>query len=1204
MPHFIAANYQQMLAAESPQEKIRAALKVYELGLRTLSLGLISQYLIRDKDLITDPYLNQLLLDRLPKASLDTWQHLFFTTLKVYEGNRDVFFIKELYDFYWDTSILPHHPRSGIEAPFTRLTQIRNEIEHSYSPTDANDWSSLCDETLRLLREVLGQLTFIQNYELIRVLDQEEQTCTYERHVGLTVTRHQLKLPTNIKLRSGWFYLNKQNNDFLLLDPLLIFWQDSSSQLLLNVDWDTAVFERFTYNHLQYLLSRLGKRVEDANEERITDFIKLVYITIREIKQAQRKAEKLTWWQLQEVAKDISKQRMATVREKYKPQLYLERNKVKSAFNHFLSSEKRGFILLGKSGVGKSNFMLALESEFSHERPDVCLLLYDAANLNPEISLTSVISQDFNDRLHLPEGEIKHIWHETAEIDGIERRTMLLCIDAINESAQGQVLLKQINDLVQGPWPWLKIVITSRPEAWRNIKYRVKLADALFYRETDSNELAVEMENFTYSYKLDSFDPDELSQVYKKYQQVYQVHTSFEELSEAVKQLLRDPLVLWLVTRSYQRATIPQVIKKVHVIPDYIQAMLRTGRLELRDEQFLKEKLLPLMQREGYYTNTISDQDIDRAGSKLFEQINVEGKLSDGRQVNQSFVNLMDAEILIRRDEPPNYEIAFKYERFYEYYLGQYIFEFNSTVTPLDRFVNYKSVLRQIAKAPYIWGAAANSIFNELQAGHHKLIQDLALEDDRTINGVLLDAIIDFGELDPDQVRQLLLQLITFKQEVLSTKRLAIEAASRLGNIEVLELAAKNTNRVIREMALLPIYALWERNNDLGYLLLHNLVQETVSWLKTPQFRLIEFLVQISLLIYGNSIQHNSEAVKPLLELWQMFLKQFSWLIPTKKHKWLPLNFFKKSISRVALKIVSAALEANLSSEAARAVPDFFKWSAPDREKVAHIAKFMNVSFGELSSVQDDILHLAPRGNGIAHVIIQGAMLMHLLEDKEKALPVIKYIHDSSDNLWTRGTASGSLGLFNIVSKKVDTQLFELSSSWSLENWRSENLFDPGSHIVADFLIEAKLGLIRSEHLVAALDISTSFGDTRRLRDTLEIIEALKAVGLSGYPQYMLNSLENFFYTESPKVQEALASAIARIENFYPDAVDYFMSLEIFPPTLRYKVKQSLGTGKGGEISGVYMWAALTGSILIPKIRQVIIDFSNDMVNTRTEITA
>ncbi len=269
MPRFIAVSYQKMLLAETSEEKVWATLHVYDLGLRILTLGLVSQYLIRDRDRVSDPYLNQLLLEKLPGGGLDTWQHLLFVTLKVYEGQQDLLFVPELYELYWDTFSLPHRPRPNVEAPFTRLTQIRNDLEHSIQPADEDSWHKLSEETLELLHQILLRLAFFKDYELVRIVSREEQTYTYECHVGLTITQQQWVGTADVALQSGWFYLCKHRQEFLLLHPLLIFWEESvPPSLLVNSNQDTAIFERLIYSNLQYLLPLLGKKLKTLKHSR------------------------------------------------------------------------------------------------------------------------------------------------------------------------------------------------------------------------------------------------------------------------------------------------------------------------------------------------------------------------------------------------------------------------------------------------------------------------------------------------------------------------------------------------------------------------------------------------------------------------------------------------------------------------------------------------------------------------------------------------------------------------------------------------------------------------------------------------------------------------------------------------------------------------------------------------------------------------
>jgi hypothetical protein len=92
-PHFIAINYQQFLQADTPQQRIELALHIYNLGLRALTIGLTSQYLIRDKEKMSASDLNEFFLHKFDHLTLDAWQQLFFAVLRSYEGCQDLFFI-------------------------------------------------------------------------------------------------------------------------------------------------------------------------------------------------------------------------------------------------------------------------------------------------------------------------------------------------------------------------------------------------------------------------------------------------------------------------------------------------------------------------------------------------------------------------------------------------------------------------------------------------------------------------------------------------------------------------------------------------------------------------------------------------------------------------------------------------------------------------------------------------------------------------------------------------------------------------------------------------------------------------------------------------------------------------------------------------------------------------------------------------------
>ena len=851
MPHFMAVEYQKLSDAETAQEKIVHALHMYELGLRALAMGVVSQYLIRDAQRVSDPALNQLLLTKLPTATLDTWQTILFATLKAYEGQRNLFFMPEMYDFFWDRSITPHQPRLDVDVPFTRLTQISNDLEHGTPPIDDAGWQALCDETLGLLRTVLSQFVFFENYDLIRITKRDGDQYWYDCYSGLQVVSAQTPLQTQHELGPGWFYLSKQNCDFLKLHPLLISWEESSLDLAVRrAHSDTAVYDRFVRDRLQYLVTSLWSTVTD--EKSVADFVRLLYHTIEQVKREQQEAERLTWWQLQEIARAISQRRMAGVLGKYRSDLYLQRDKTQAAFEDFLTSDEVCFILTGKSGVGKSNFLLALTEEYEWEpSSDVCLLMYNGAKLNPKEPLAAVVGRDFDNYLkltgHGDEGSIANIWREIALVDGIENHKVVLCIDAINENAEAKDLLRQIDELVEvSPWPWLKVIITSRPEAWRAIKRGVRLAEARYYREKGEERLGVEMEPFSYSQELKPFTPDELLLAYGKYREVYDLRTAYADLPSGMKTVMQGPLVLRLAADIYQGQEIPSTIKAGEVYQRHINHLIRTERLAMTDLHFLEQELMSIMIREGHYANTITPQEIDEARTadsrSVFELIHNEGMLSSGQRINQSYINLVDTEILVRHGEGHQYEIGFKFERFYDHYAGKRI---RKLVDEKDDDIEkaYTALSREVQGHPYLWGAMTSALLTELKESNHELATALCQTEDQTVKEIMVATLIDYGADEPEKTGFLLERLmqigkesVTRKaessllssllqrilqrenieppREILNAQKIAVEVAGNLGSIRILEDGAMDRSPTVRTHAVRHASHLWRKDRE------------------------------------------------------------------------------------------------------------------------------------------------------------------------------------------------------------------------------------------------------------------------------------------------------------------------------------------------------------------------------------------------------
>ncbi len=62
----------------------------------------------------------------------------------------------------------------------------------------------------------------------------------------------------------------------------------------------------------------------------------------------------------------------------------------------------------------------------------------------------------------------------------------------------------------------------------------------------------------------------------------------------------------------------------------------------------------------------------------MFDFIHNDGMLPDGSRVNEAYLNLADAGILIQSGDALDYQIGFRYERFYDFHAGKRLWELNS----------------------------------------------------------------------------------------------------------------------------------------------------------------------------------------------------------------------------------------------------------------------------------------------------------------------------------------------------------------------------------------------------------------------------------------------------------------------------------------------------------------------------------------------
>lgn len=1215
MPHFIAVNYRRMLESTSNSVKVEYALRTYDLGLRALTIGLVSQYLTRDRDIVSDSYLNSFLMDKFSHIDLYTWQQLLFATLRAYEGIENRFFMTELYDFYWDRSQLPHKLRTDVESPFFRLTQIAIELKTKrIQPVSESGWAVLAEEVTTLLKQVLDSVSFIANYDLIRVLTYDERQYEYELHKGMSITIGYKPLPAGVNLGQGWFYLRKDNEELLPLHPFLIFWEGTNQESKAQTT-DIGVYDKFVYNQLQYLLGKLGRTFTDIDSAHA--FFTLLYDTIEEVKRTRERAEKLTWWQLQDTCEEITTLRMATVENKYNRKLYLQRESTLATFKQFLDSPERCFVLLGKSGVGKSNFFLSLRDLLKQEYSDTCVLMYDAANLKVQPSITVSISQDFDKQLVLSGEHIEDIWQEIAKISDIDGRRMLLFVDAINENSNAKELLKQLDELVQSPWSWLKVVFSSRPETWQTIKRGVRLAEAFYYQEDDSGQVGIALEGFSYSEEMQPFTGEELPRAYAKYQEVFHMQTPYEKIPGVLRSILRDPLGLWLVASTYAEQPIPNSVKVIELVSDYLLALQNTGRLYEEDLRLLENQLVPLMVHNDHFTNALTVVDIDRAGEGLYESIFSEQVLSDGKRANQSFLNLLDADILTILKSGRELKIAFKYERFYEHFVGKELYK--TLMGQVEWVSQYTTWIASLRESPFLWGAMKSCLVYHISALDTKagaLLQiALAQMGDQRIKELLIAAITEYGYDECDKVESVQKLVLTQhrqwwrriinRSEMLGQcpawKNIAIVLASNLGLKDLLGLALIDASPAVRTVAIRHSYILWKKQNAVGFEILESLIAQSTGILGLPLLHIFESFTGLSLLILFDDF-HNESTVDRLRILWKQALKRLLWI----NHEKLGSRQenMKNRVRVFVMRILAAFIVRTASrvpSNSLMNIPEFKHFYRADdnlsrRKEVARLLiQYMNTEKTDIDTIRDELLSMASERDLIIALLATATLQRHLLDTPDK---IYRLVHD----LFHESLKVKPLGPFAGVVPNSVLNLnpqFEVAEATSLMNEFTTTMQERNlrgekwtSHLreyrytSLEMLCWTKLGQrVDTELLPAAqsyLQKIIAKNDYEWIKELIEWDATALAIEW-GYPRLALSIVKPLFAINEQSIQLALIELLSRMRLYYTDEIDNFMEINQLDDQIIALVRRHIPSEDLGDLlnyRGLIFWqdAIILGS--------------------------
>lgn len=914
-PFPVAVRYRRMLETETFESKATNAVRVYEAGLRSLTLGLLGQFLQQDLGSAANARLKDLTwrLVEHPQSP-GVWTDVFIGALETLRGQRHRFFMRELYDFFWGSPKESIERQEEVRAALKRIVNLAGRVTGA-PPKEPSGWEELYQQLDTALHQILSQFVFVAGYDLLYIASAKQGVYIYDVYKGEQVTRAAKALETSQSLKQGWCYLKRSGRDELLeVHPLILYWDveagdTEQSPEVVVYHWYEEQKARLWYLH------SARDEVPTENDEIVNVFDRVYYAKLKALRPKHVTSE-LEWVDLGYLAERIEgREQMQAARSKYNPDLYLQREEIRDIYGEFLQSDKTGLILVGPSGVGKTNFVFSIIDESQKTGSSVHTLVYKGIDhrLNFEQvrgdhfsddtsfaevlagRFEDVLAQDFNTYLLLQQGLLDGpaVLRVLDELLSKHGGQVVIIVDALNENREGSLLLRGINRFVEKhPYPWLKLLITSRPESWSEIRKGIPLSTVKYFRPT--TEEVHEAAPFGLLKDdpvvlIKRFKDTELPLVYDKYRKKYNLRTQYDHLTTVWKGYLSDPLALRLESEiaTQHDGLIPVDLPPEELLERYVDMLKETHRLEMRDLDFLEKDILPRLFQAPEYPNQLVHTSLIGAkatsGSSLYDLVFNYDEYTVGDQgyrVNQSFVNLADALILTKSE----LAVQFQYERFYEHFGGIYL----SNVAA-GQFQFYRELGDALEQKPYLWGTVKNALKNELKyKREYRFFADLANSATftrRLLRNAILTGLEEFGRLSDDnyaQARSLVERLIepchgpvrsvgeTLRrllrrseydaEEIETRQSVAVEAAGRLRFEGVLLNAAADRYGRLRRASVLQIFRLWQEDRTVGYGIVESLGQFAVARMGLPDLGVIDSLISLSIAMLVNA--HTDEDVQ------------------------------------------------------------------------------------------------------------------------------------------------------------------------------------------------------------------------------------------------------------------------------------------------------------------------------------------------------
>ncbi len=504
------------------------------------------------------------------------------------------------------------------------------------------------------------------------------------------------------------------------------------------------------------------------------------------------------WSARRDATRKVTEHRLAEMRASklYLSELYTPRPALDAKVDEFIASDAVGLILVGHSGCGKTTFLARLAETRLAQGDLVLLLDASALTLNVQRELT------------------RGLWG--SESISAEEALTALGRDAAAKGRRVWVVLDELNafkDLGAGPADLLRrldalIASIHRQSDVRAVKFVLACREHSWQQLTLGGAANLNWQCYfeREPLVLAQYTPEETRAAFDAYRKRYRIKSSFDDLSNEMRERCRTPFLLRLAAETWQGRDIPAAGSVGRLFREYFERVAANPSVR----SFVAE-LTALIARQRQAQLSLSDLRADPA---------FRSALTDDSR--SPFQQLLEMGVLSVGGSEFAPRLRFTHERLLEYLLAQY-YDAQCAEGNLVKEDCLIEMARGSWDFPTLWGAALTLLLLGKNSDDFIRLVESGFSEARQL---AVEGLVLLQQEDAAMAVSFAQRLLDLPS--LEAKRAALSAASRMGEdgFGIFRTASGSRDASTRQAVFVVVNAVYQRDPQTALAILHRLLDD------------------------------------------------------------------------------------------------------------------------------------------------------------------------------------------------------------------------------------------------------------------------------------------------------------------------------------------------------------------------------------------